>query len=251
MKGGVTIYCVCFPGHEPLKYQQYQKNIMCNAASISDQYRKSLAKKGFVFDDVGDNISQLNWTLGDLTATYWIWKNSKDYFVGTSQYRRFWDDTITDIEFSDNVLYVQEPVQLDRSLKEQYIECHGTLGISILDSMSKSKEIPLTPQMLETTYSLGYLYSCNMFIANKALYDNFCEVLFGIVFKIHEVYGEAIKELDAYNRRTPAFLAERIITALIENREHFFPSLEIATLKWEFRKKTILQKLKSHFSRTA
>jgi len=247
MSQDVAIYCVCFPGHEPLKHQKYQQDIMCNAGTISDEYRKSLAGRGVIFDDEGDNISNLNWTFGDLTATYWIWKNSSHEYVGTSQYRRFWDDSIENIKFEKNVLYVQDPVQFDRTLKEQYMYCHGGMGILTLNELSKAGKIPLTREMLERAYALKHLYSCNMYIAHKETYDKFCELLLGVVFAVHETYGDIIKDLDPYNRRMPAFIGERVVTALIENREHFFVDLKIIPLKWALKKKTVFQRLKSGF----
>jgi len=243
MDKNLAIYCVCFPGNEPLKHQQYQHNIMCNAASISSEYRSELDKKGFVFDDTGDNISHLNWTLGDLTATYWIWKNSPYDFVGTSQYRRFWDDTVGEIDFCENTLYVQKPVILGKTLKEQYVECHGGLGISVVEDLSADKKIPLTKDMLDKTFALDYLHSCNMFIAHKDVYNRFCEVLFDIIFAIYGTYENEIKKLDSYNRRMPAFMGERIVTSLIANKAHFFPDLKIVPVEWSLRKKTLIQKL--------
>ena len=239
----IAIYCVCFPQHEPRKTQVYQKNIMCNASTISSEYHSELAKKGFVFDNNGDNISNLNWVLGDLTATYWIWKNSTYDFVGTSQYRRFWDDSISTLSFEKNTLYVQEPRILDDTLKNQYIGSHGELGLNLLDELALKNKIVLTTEMLEKTYSLRYLYSCNMFIAHKPTYDNFCKIVFDIVFELYNSYEDIIKKLDPYNRRMPAFLAERIITALVVNKEYFFPELNIVPLKWSVKKPSVFERI--------
>ena len=248
----VAIYCVCFPEHEPRKQQQNQKNIMCNAHSISDEYRKILASKGFVFDDSNENISNLNWAFGDLTATYWIWKNSEYDIVGTSQYRRFWHADVESMEFSKNTLYVQEPVHLgESSIKDQYIRWCGPLGISILDELSEKQRIPLTREMLDKTYSMDHLHSCNMFIAHKETYNQFCEILFDIVFKVFDEMGDSLKMLDIQQRRMPAYLAERIVMALIVNKEHFFPGLEIVHVKWSVKKekglKRLLRKLAAKF----
>lgn len=244
MSDKVAIYCVCFPRHEPRKQQKNQVNMMCNSHGISDEYREDLVNKKFVFDDTGENISDLNWSFGDLTATYWIWKNSEYDVVGTSQYRRFWDDAVESMEFSKNTLYVQEPVYFqEKSLKEQYLRWCGPLGISILDDLSERGEIPLTREMLDKTYAMDHLHSCNMLIAHKDIYDKFCEILFDIVFKVFGEMGGSLHELSVQQQRMPAYLAERIVMALIVNKEHFFPGLEIVPVKWSVKKENAFKRL--------
>lgn len=242
MSDKAAIYCVCFPDHEPRKQQKNQINIMCNAHGMPEEYRETLTRKGFVFDDTGENISELNWAFGDLTATYWIWKNSTYDIVGTSQYRRFWHRSVENMKFRKNTLYVQDPVCLGESLKDQYTRWCGTLGITILDDLSERKEIPLTREMLDKTYSIDYLHSCNMFIAHRDVYDRFCEILFDIVFRVYHEMDDNLLDLDVKQQRMPAYLAERIVMALIVNKEHFFSELDIVPVKWSVKKEPLLKR---------
>ena len=44
---------------------------------------------GYIGDDTGDNISRLNPFLDEVTALYWIWKNTNHTHAGFVHYRRF------------------------------------------------------------------------------------------------------------------------------------------------------------------
>lgn len=231
----LTLYCNCFPQHENLKTQFNQKNLMCASASISQDYRNTLIDKGFFFDDSGDNISQLNPWFGDLTGLYWVWKNTSDEFVGTNQYRRFYDvDQINNIKFNEHTLYVSMIVGFTGSTATQYSNCHGQIGLDILKEAAIHKKIPFTENMIGKLYHISHMSPCNMFFAHRTLFDKMCQVLFDTIFELYNGSKYSLPYIQPEGQtRMIAFLAERICTLIYMYHIHFFGKTNIEYINYE------------------
>jgi hypothetical protein len=234
MNKELTMYCVCFGSDTPNHSQYNQKNIMCNAVNLKRAEKDSLRKEGFIFDDEGKNISYLNYAFGDLTATYWIWKNAKEEFVGTNHYRRFWDEEeISNIQINDKTIYISRPVtQFNVSAFQQYFECHGELGLNIIYKLFEKIDYPLKKEVFDSLHNVNFFSGCNMFFAHKIVYNKVCELLFNILFPIFDEAKEHIGELDEFQRRMVAYLSERILTSIYLNSKYYFGSIEIVDIKY-------------------
>ena len=166
-----------------------------------------------VFDNMGDNISEKNRQMCELTAMYWIWKNASDEVVGVEHYRRRfilpqgWKKLFSKQQV-DVILPV--PLYVRPSLKENYSSRHiGEIwdvmmrklgGIHGTDCALKAKDF------FENT---GCYSPCNMLIATKCVYDELCEWLFPILFAVMDECGVVD---DKYQNRYPGFLSERLIS---------------------------------------
>lgn len=214
----LKMYCHCFADNLPRYTQFKQIPLMCGAQMLSTDKRHELSQLGFEFDDVGEHISDLNWTFGDLTGTYYIWKNSDAEFVGHNQYRRFWHEhTVHTLE--PNTLYYSALSFLQMTLAQQYVLFHGEYGLRVLDTLPPR----LFPSEHRDTFAQSYMISpCNMFFGQKAVYDRFCAVLFEILFEVYQASTDHLATLDTYQRRMIAFLAERVGTVLIHHHRYYF-----------------------------
>jgi hypothetical protein len=238
----LTLYCNSFAGKDPLHIQCNQKTLMCGSSTLNEIIKKHCISKEYILDDTFQNISHLNHLLGDLTGLYWIWKNTTDEFVGTNQYRRFYDDNQLNSLFplDKNTLYVSDFLTFDTSSWNQYINSHGELGIKLLKKASQLKSIPLNETMVNSLYYTNKLSSCNTFFAHRNLFYKTCELLFEIIFELYRgsKYILEFVQFGSHTGRNPndkrllAFLAERILNIIYIYKNYFFGNVNIIPVKY-------------------
>jgi hypothetical protein len=230
----LILYCNCFPEHENRRIQNNQKNLLCGSFAISDDYRKELSNKQFLFDDVQDNISNLNKYFGDLTGLYWVWKNTNDEFVGTNQYRRYYSESELDLlSLNENTLYIAGPAQFTSSVYQQYIDCSGSMAFDLTIEAIKQNKINMTLDQLNVLHKATFLSPCNMFFAHRTIFDKVCEILFEIIFEIYNGSKYALPYMQYKNQtRLPAFLAERLLNVIYHNKDYYLGNIEIKAVDW-------------------
>lgn len=233
----INLYCNCHGEKKP-KYSQYnQKSLMCGSKDISTQERD----QNFLYDDVGDNISHLNKYFGELTGLYWVWKNTSEEIVGTNQYRIFWNENkLNTVNFNANTLVAVQRIDVNKyirgnpekslSVYDHYVYCHGEIGLVLLEGMLKqNNSCKLKTYMLDSLHDTKYFIPSNMFIANRALFNKVCEVLFEILFEYNERFSylfEAIDHKRGYSRIID-YLCERIFHMICVNNGYFFGNVEL------------------------
>ena len=221
-----TVYCNCFVNNEPRYVQTtaVQKALMCGACNITNEHRVQLINKGFYFDDTGENISKLNTWLGDLTGLYWIWKNTQDEFVGTNQYRRFWDEApLNTIPYSDKTIYISHHLYFPQGIYAQFLEPHSGPGLDILEYLATNKiiDFPFFDQLKTTTA----LSTCNMFFAHRTLFDRLCSIIFDFALEMYDGIRYMLpsyKDGDKYQKRLVAYVTERYLTIVYQNINYYF-----------------------------
>lgn len=238
----LTLYSNSFQGLDARHTQALQHTLQCGSHWLSQDLKNQCLSKNHVLDDTGKNISHLNSLLGDLTGLYWIWKNTDHEFVGTNQYRRFFDDNQLKslAPFDANTLYVSEFIPLNMNIWEHYRRCHGDIGIKLLSKAIQLKRTPIAREHVDLLYSKNRLSTCNTFFASKKVFDRTCELLFETVFELYHGTKYVLEFIQTgihsgrpmTEKRLLAFLAERILNVFYYNREYYFGNTQIVAVDY-------------------
>lgn len=184
-------------------------------------------------DDEGVNISEKNSSFCELTAMYWAWKNCRTVsIVGLFHYRRFFDTSgfsqwrnrqqlvdpsIIQSKFESTHNYEKElenydvilatPKYLSRSVFVSYRRDHHVADLEHLERII-DEYYPEYIDAYNKVMNSHHFSPFNMFIARWEWFDQYCEWLFGILFKLENVV--VISE-DKYQKRVFGFIAERLL----------------------------------------
>lgn len=196
------------------------------------------------YDNDGDNISELNRSYCELTATYWAWKNVKADYYGLFHYRRYLsfspkqyennyagqaypsveaslseidlnEDTMREmIESHDMIIPRQDDTRTassDKSIYEQYRNEHNIADLDFCIAYIEEKYPAIAPHTETLQQSWGYF--CNMFIMKKELYNEYCEFMFDVLAafdKNSDISGYSVQQY-----RVDGYLAERLTDVFI------------------------------------
>ena len=193
---------------------------------------------GYIGDNTGDNISSKNSTFCELTGIYWAYKNLDADYIGLCHYRRHFTLRKKGDKFS-SVLSSKEAENL---LKEtdiilpkkrnyfietnysHYIHAHHKEGIDMLGDIIK-RDYKEYAKAYDTVMNRTAAHMFNMFIMRKDYFDEYCEWLFDILFKIEENLD--ISDYSSYEARVFGFLAERMLDIWLETKQLSYKELNV------------------------
>ncbi len=174
-----------------------------------------------VDDNSGDSISVKNRQYCELTALYWLWKNTRDDYAGLCHYRRRFDlseDMIAKIPELAVDIVVTIPVINTEGVGTHYKRVHSDADWEIL----RQEVHRFSPEYDEDFLFVEkqiYFHPYNMFIMRREVLDAFCGWMFPILFSCEGRIGE--KE-DAYQNRYPGFLSERLLNVFLYHNKDIY-----------------------------
>ena len=160
-------------------------------------------------DDTGDSISELNPFINELTALYWIWKNTSHEYVGLIHYRRYFLSKFCTRDTKEIPILNEQQVreilkEYDIILRFKFYERSDAVKrnqffwIIGVDLFKKSYDIirkwllirqPTYVSHLDFVLGSSGFFPSNMFVTRKKVIDKYCEWLFSFLF-------DALKEFD-------------------------------------------------------
>lgn len=165
--------------------RDFERSIQAGAA-LSDKRVAPLT------DDSGDNISAKNKQYCELSATYWVWKNTNHAWTGIEHYRR-------------HLLVTPEMLDagVDAILPLPYL-CYPNTMAQFRRFVSEDVQRALL-RALKTLHPLEYRdyeeilygpyqYTYNIFCAKRAVFEDYCEWFFQIT-EYMETMSEEVPEI--------------------------------------------------------
>lgn len=174
---------------------------------------------GYLGDNTGDNISDLNEFFGELTGLYWIWKNYEGQEnIGINHYRRFFrkeGQGLLSSEDADRILSDYDIIATNKMTggdgKNHWEAFEKAHNINDLYAVQRALD-KLYPEHHDAFMSVmdgSENYFGNLCVMPWMRYDAYCTWLFSIL-------TEAANEIDVtgydlYRRRVFGFLSEPLL----------------------------------------
>ena len=202
--------------HKPCWLPSFDSRLVpihCGRAVSNLEYSEmKWMNNNMIGDDTGDNISALNPYFCELTALYWAWKNYERLGapdqIGLCHYRRFFLDVPANSSLVVPVHYLR-----GRTIESQFVRHHGSIELQkVKETLSCGKYKEAFDEYLKQ--SEGYFF--NMFVMERADFFDYCNFLFGVLFKLHE--KSQWHNYGSYQGRMAGFIGERLTGAYLYSK---------------------------------
>lgn len=210
--------CVCVVGHK--EFELLSNDSMYKKMAVGS-LAKGEKKPGYLYDSDGENISDKNDNYCELTAHYWIWKNSKADIVGLCHYRRYLskyvfsnslegiiasEDIFRDLKKYDIILPYRNLSR--RSVKEVYCVRNFQKDLDILREILHEK-YPDYLNEFDRLMKRHSDYGGNILICTKKIFDEYSKWLFDILFEVER--RTDLTGYTDYQKRIYGYMSERLL----------------------------------------
>lgn len=179
-----------------------------------------------VYDNSGENISEKNGSFCELTALYWMWKNSDADILGLEHYRRLFckknpfvakpvDKKFVSKKLKKYDVIIAKRYPLYQTVYKNYSRIHSSEDLEVCKQIIEEKYPEYNAEFKKFMRNKR-ISAYNMFIMPKQLIDEYCAWLFDILFEAENRID--LSDKDDYQKRIFGFLAERLFNVWINHR---------------------------------
>lgn len=191
---------------------------------------------GYMGDNTGEHISDLNPYYGELTGLYWIWKNETEAdIIGICHYRRFFMNEdgsfmgAADYEaaLADYDVIISDLVSSGGTNRENFGKAHNPRDMEAVGKAIKR----LYPEDYEAFCRVMDDDKCcygNLMVARKEIFDAYCEWLFNVLVEASEEEEFEMERYDVYHQRVFGFISEVLLYVWVVARGFRFKEGKIA-----------------------
>lgn len=212
------------------------------------------------YDNTGDNIAGRNANYCELTALYWMWKNSDSEFLGLEHYRRFFctknifkavplkPKSISDILLRYDIILPKQ-VKIRPNVYDNYKKEHFASDLDLCGKVINDN-YPEYAEAYKTVMNSSRASMFNMFVTSKKIIDEYSEWLFGILFKVEQTLD--ISDRDAYQKRVYGFLSERLFNVWLYKKNlnaYYARVYGLNEIPWLRKVKGLFRRIKALFKR--
>lgn len=209
--------------------------------------RDGKADLGYIGDNSGENISAKNANYSELTGLYWAWKNIKCDYIGLCHYRRYFAGKNLHTNNAEKkkavILHRQDYEKLLReydvilpvkrnyyieTVRSQYEHAHNKRDINEAEKIV-TELYPEYSEAFAKVMGRTKLHILNMFVMNKALFDEYCSWLFSILFELEKRID--ITNYNKYEARVFGFISERLFNVWLEKQQLNVKEMPVVNLE--------------------
>lgn len=186
-----------------------------------------------LYDNTGDEIAARNPSFCELTALYWIWKNSDADYVGLEHYRRFFYHKFRSVRryrfyTKAELLHLMQRYDLIlpeksymkmkhggrtvRTVAEHFASYHHEKDLAVMREII-AEAAPDCLSAFDRVMKGRKLHLFNMFFTSKAVIDDYCAWLFPLLFEAERRID--ISGYDTQQTRLFGFLSERLFNVWV------------------------------------
>lgn len=216
-------------------------------------HKQAKEEFGYLGDDTGDHISELNCYYAELSGVYWVWKNYHEAdYVGICHYRRF---------LTNEEGYVFSEKQYEEILQEYDIITTKQLELPNsyhygFGAHHKVETLDETGRIIQEKYPEYYdtfldlvhknkTYFGNIMVARKSLFDEYAEWLFTIFFELQKRIDLTFE--DDYHKRVFGFISEFLLYVWVTVRGLKALECRVAIIGEKMETREIKDKMAEYF----